>query len=50
MITYGEGSRMVRSRMVSDTCVDIFWENQPIKYDNFKADIILQKQPARYRE
>ena len=30
--------------------LDIFWENQPIKYDNFKADIILQKQPARYRE
>ena len=30
--------------------IDNFWENQPIKYDNFKADIILQKQPARYRE
>ena len=28
--------------------LDDYWDNQPLKYDDFKADIVLQKQPSRF--
>ena len=28
--------------------LDDYWDNQPLKYDDFKADIILQNKPSRF--
>ena len=41
-------AKNAKSVVEFEKILDNFWENQPLKYDNHKADIILQKQPARF--
>ena len=43
-------AKNAKSVVEFEKILDEFWKDQPLKYDNHKADIILKKQPARYQD